>query len=94
MLLIEYTLLHCILVFLAGMMRLVLAFTAKKELSAIRDMYFQNKDKIFGRIWKMYKVYTISQNTAEMKELAKECFKDLRMNSVDHPKYDTCCLSY
>ena len=68
-------------------MRLVFAFVAKKELSALRDMYFRKKGEIFGGKWK------IMQNTAAMEALAKECFKEQLMNSVDHPKYDTVLVN-
>ena len=69
---------------------IVLSFIAENELSAVRDIYFQKKDKIFGGKWK------IPENTAAMEELTQEYFtEDQCMSSVSHPKYDTCtcCLT-
>ena len=66
-----------------------LLFPAKKELSELRDLYFQVKDLIFqGR-------FRIVQNTWAMSNIAQNWFgAHQRMDSVRHPRYDTFCLSY
>ena len=69
-------------------MRLVFGFVGKKDLSALRDIYFRKKEKLFGGMLK------IQGNTAAMEALTKECFKDQLMSSVTKPKYDILIVSF